>query len=379
MIAACFALVVPMMTPMSVQPDDAVSRPRIRDLGVSPGSMAPGPRNAITDVAGVLVGHHTILEGDSIRTGVTAILPHAGNLFQRKVPAAVHVGNGFGKAAGLAQVIELGTIETPIVLTNTLAVGTAVHAVVQWTLAQEGNEHVTSVNAVVGECNDSYLNDIRAMRITADDVIAAIETARDGEIEEGNVGAGAGTRCFGFKGGIGTSSRLLTPQQGGYVVGAIVQSNYGGDLVIDGRRAGEALRGGRGRLGESSGATGGDGSCMIVIATDAPLEARQLERIARRAVLGLARTGSVMAHGSGDFIIAFSTARSIPHQPQAAGGRTQQVELLHDQFLTPLFQATVEAVEEAVYNSLTRAEMMTGHEGRTAEAIPIDALRELLR
>src|SRR5262245_12452582 len=292
-------------------------RPRLRDLGVRPGILPAGKWNAITDVPGVRVGHRTIVEGDSIRTGVTAILPHAGNLFQKKVPAAVYVGNGFGKAAGFLQVRELGNIESPIVLTNTLAVGTAIEAVVGWTLTQPGNEQVRSVNAVVGETNDGFLNDIRARRVTGKDVLAAIEAAAassPGPVAEGSVGAGTGTSALGWKGGIGTSSRVLPERLGGYVLGALVQSNFGGVLTIDGARVGEAL----GRYdfkSEVAPGPAGDGSCMIVIATDAPLSSRNLERIARRAVMGLARAGSYMGNGSGDFVIAFSTKNLEDHSP----------------------------------------------------------------
>jgi D-aminopeptidase len=338
--------------------------------------MAPGRWNAITDVAGVRVGHRTIVEGESIRTGVTAILPHEGNLFQRKVPAAVFVGNGFGKAAGFLQVRELGNIESPIVLTNTLAVGTAVEAVVGWTLAQPGNEQVRSVNAVVGETNDGHLNDIRARRVKSEDVLAAIEAARTttpGPVAEGSVGAGTGTTVFGWKGGIGTASRVLPGRLGGYAVGALVQSNFGGILTIDGARVGELL--GRYDLQDAlAGGPAGDGSCMIVLATDAPLSARNLERLARRAVLGLARTGSYIANGSGDFVIAFSTKNLEEYAP---GMPTRSVEELQNDFMSPLFLAAVESVEEAVYNSLTKATTVTGYKGHRIEAIPIDRLKTI--
>lgn len=345
------------------------ARPRIRDLGVTPGIFSPGRWNAITDVEGVRVGHKTLVRGESVRTGVTAILPHGGNLFQEKVPAAVYVGNGFGKAAGFLQIQELGNLETPIVLTNTLAVGTAIEAVVAWTLEQPGNESIRSVNAVVGETNDGDLNDIRGRHVTAADVRAAIAAAGTGAVEEGSVGAGTGTLALGWKGGIGTSSRVLPGTLGGYTVGALVQSNYGGVLQIDGVRVGEAL-------GRYSFQKDSDGSCMIVLATDAPLSSRNLERLARRAVLGLARTGSFMSNGSGDFVIAFSTRNRVPFDPRE---RTLAVEELHNDAMSPLFLAVVEAVEEAVYNSLLRATDVTGHAGRRGEAIPIDRLRELLR
>jgi len=365
---------------------ETVSRPRIRDLGVRPGVLPPGPLNAITDVAGVLVGHRTIIRGESIRTGVTAILPHGRNPFQEKVRAAVYVGNGFGKAAGFLQVRELGTLETPVVLTNTLSVGPTVRAVVDWVLELPGNEDVRSVNAVVGETNDGYLNDIRKSSVTAADVHAAIRSAHGGPVEEGSVGAGTGTRTLGWKGGIGTASRRipdsLGERVGGLTVGALVQSNFGGILAIDGVRVGERL----GRYAYKNHLENGDGpragaappagdedragSCMIVVATDAPLSARNLERLARRAILGLARTGSFMANGSGDFVVAFSTV-DIPGEdassPEVPNG-----------MMSPLFLAVVEAVEEAIYNSLTRATTVTGHHARTVDAIPVEDLRSLL-
>ncbi|MFP5286776.1 MAG: P1 family peptidase [Thermoanaerobaculia bacterium] len=357
-------------------------RPRIRELGVQPGILPTGPLNAITDVEGVRVGHRTLIRGDSVRTGVTAILPHGGNLFQSKVPAAVYVGNGFGKAAGFLQVQELGNLETPIVLTNTLSVGIAVEAVVAWTLEQPGNEKVLSVNAVVGETNDGFLNDIRGRHVTAADVRAAIAAAREGPVEEGSVGAGTGTMAFGWKGGIGTSSRKLPQDLGGWTVGALVQSNFGGVLTLDGVRVGERL--GRYSFREvlekgalaSPGPDPQAGSCMIVLATDAPLSSRNLERLARRAVLGLARTGSFLSNGSGDFVIAFSTKNPVPHETRA---RTLAVEELPNDAMSPLFLATVEAVEEAVYNSLLRAVEVAGHQGHTGEALPVGRLRELLR
>src|SRR5262245_11992663 len=354
----------------------AEERPRIRELGVKPGVLTPGPLNAITDVGGVRVGHRTLVEGGAIRTGVTAIVPHAGNLFQQKVPAAVYVGNGFGKAAGFLQVRELGNLETPIILTNTLAVGTAIDAVVGWTLARPGNESVRSVNAVVGETNDGWaLNDIRARRVKPEDVVAAIESAKTGPVPEGSVGAGAGTVALGWKGGIGTSSRRLPATLVGWTVGALVQTNFGGLLTIDGVRVGELL--GRFAFREELGAApgGGDGSCMIVLATDAPLSSRNLERLAKRAMLGLARTGSFVGNGSGDFVIAFSTRNLVPYDPKET---LRRVDELENDAMDPLFLAAVESVEEAVYNSLTKATTVTGAGGRTVEAIPIDRLRELL-
>jgi len=362
----------------------AADRPRIRDLGVQPGILPPGAHNAITDVAGVRVGHRDIVRGDNVRTGVTAIVPHAGNVFQDKVPAAVYVGNGFGKAAGFLQVRELGNLETPIVLTNTLSVGTAVEAVVAWTLRQPGNENVRSVNAVVGETNDGYLNDIRGMHVTREDVWAALDAARDGPVAEGCVGAGVGTRAFGWKGGIGTASRQLPEALGGFTLGALVQSNFGGILTIDGVRVGERL----GRYAFRDVLEGaatetakperrdGDGSCMIVLATDAPLDARNLERLARRALLGLGRTGSFVSNGSGDFVIAFSTRN---REPDARTGNARTVELLFNDAMSPLFLAVVESVEEAVYNSLLRATTTRGRDGHTVEALPLEPLRQTLQ
>ena len=351
---------------------------RLRDLGVAPGLFAPGPHNAVTDVAGVQVGHRTRIEGDSVRTGVTAIRPHGGDLFHEKVPAAVHVGNGFGKAAGFLQVRELGTIETPIVLTNTLDVGTAVDATVAWTLDRPGHEDVGSVNAVVGETNDGYLNDIRGQHVTRGDVTAAIESASGGDVAEGSVGAGTGTSALGWKGGIGTSSRVLPEEHGTHTVGALVQANYGGVLRIDGVPVGERL----GRydfrsvLEDDSEAAGPDdaGSCMIVLATDAPISPRNLERMAKRAMLGLARTGSYASNGSGDFVVAFST-----HNRRTGAAAPRPDSLLPNDQMSPLFLATVEATEEAVYNALTAATTVTGRDGHTQKALSLDRLRTILR
>src|SRR5262245_30717143 len=284
------------------------ARPRAREIGIAPGVFPPGALDAITDVAGVAVGHATRIEGDRVRTGVTAILPHRGNVFQDKVSGAVFVGNAFGKLAGSTQVDELGTIETPIVLTNTLAVGTAVQAVVAYTLAQPGNEQVRSANAVVGETNDGGLNDIRGEHVRREDVLAAIRAAATGAVEEGSVGAGAGTRAFGWKGGIGSASRKLPAAYGGYTLGVLVQTNFGGVLTIDGAPVGRELGRYAFMPGAGGGGGAGTGSCMIVVATDAPLSARDLKRLAARAVFGLARTGSSYANGSGDYAIAFSTA-----------------------------------------------------------------------
>jgi len=353
------------------------TRPRARELGVVPGVFPPGTLNAITDVAGVRVGHVTLVEGERVRTGVTAVVPHGGNLFQDKVPGAVFVGNAFGKLAGSTQVDELGTIETPIVLTNTLSVGAAVAAVAAWTLAQPGNADVRSVNAVVGETNDGGLNDIRGQHITNDHVLAAIAAAREGAVDEGSVGAGTGTQCFGWKGGIGTASRTVPAGGSRYVLGVLVQTNFGGVLTIDGVPVGKLL--GRYAFGPPASGQGADssadGSCMIIVATDAPLDARDLKRLAARAVFGLARTGSSFSHGSGDYAIAFSTD---PGMRTRTGERAPAPRaILPSDGVSPLFQAALEATEEAVYNSLFRATTVTGN-GRTVDAIPLDRVRALL-
>lgn len=337
-------------------------RPRVRDLGIDIGVFRTGTLNAITDVPGVLVGHTTLVRGDSIRTGVTAILPHGGNLFASKVPAAVYVGNGFGKLIGSTQVEELGVIETPVVLTNTLSVWTAAEGVVEYMLALPENAGVGSINPVVGETNDGHLNDIRGRHVTRADVIAAIQHAQGGDVEEGCVGAGTGTVCFGWKGGIGTSSRVLPKNMGTYTVGALVQTNFGGILDVAGVPVGKEL--GKHAFKERLDATR-DGSCMIVIATNAPLDARQLKRLAKRATLALGRTGSMMSHGSGDYVIAFSTT---------GGERTSFVE---EESLTPLFQAVVEATEEAILNSLCKATTTSGRRGRTVEALPLEEVKRL--
>ena len=357
----------------------AAERPRARDLGVTPGVLEPGPLNAITDVAGVRVGQVTLIEGDRVRTGVTAILPHAGNLFQDKVPGAVFVGNAFGKLAGSTQVQELGTIETPIVLSNTLAVGTVVDAVVGWTLAQPGNGEIRSVNALVGETNDGGLNDIRSQPVRREHVLAAIKDAREGAVTEGAVGAGTGTVAFGFKGGIGNASRVAPVNGRNYVVGVLVQSNFGGVLSVDGVPVGKELERhpfARSPSGLGSGPDSGDGSCMIVVATDAPLSAKDLSRLAARAIFGLARTGSSYSNGSGDFAIAFSTARElrVAHGSTAIAPRPT----LPTEAVSPLFEAVLEATEEAVLNSLLKAETMTGN-GRTVQSLDIEKVREILK
>ena len=372
------AMTISVTAVLGAQAPGGAARPRARELGIAPGVYAPGRLNAITDVEGVRVGHVTLVEGDRVRTGVTAVVPHGGNPFLEKVPGAVFVGNAFGKLAGSTQVAELGTIETPVVLTNTLSVGAAIEGIVRWTLTRPGNESVRSVNALVGETNDGALNDIRAMRVRPDHVIQAIQDARGGPVEEGAVGAGTGTTAFGWKGGIGTSSRTLPTADGGYTVGVLVQSNYGGHLTIAGVDAGRLLPPPSGKAGVAIGADragAGDGSCMIVVATDAPLDARDLGRLAARSVFGLGRTGSSYSNGSGDYAIAFSTAPGLRVMHGRPEPRTATV--LPTDALSPLFQAALEATEEAVYNSLFRAVTTTGN-GRTVEAIPIDRLLELM-
>lgn len=378
------------------------ARPRARDIGIQVGIFAPGAYNAITDVAGVLVGHTTIISGDDIRTGVTAILPHGGNLYRDRVPAAVHVGNGFGKLLGVTQVRELGELETPILLTCTLCVWKAADAMVEWALGMEGMDGVRSINPVVGETNDGGLNDIRSRPVTAAQVTAALDGARSGPVEEGAVGAGTGTSAFGWKGGIGTSSRVLPQSLGGYTVGVLVQSNFGGILQIAGAPVGlelgryafrgqvEAGREGEDgqrddpglaedrrddpRIGEERGGES-QGSVMIVVATDAPLSERNLERVARRAIMGLSRTGSYASNGSGDYVIGFSTAEGVRRQ---SDGPVRTVQDLGNNNISAIFQATVEATEEAIYNSMFKAVTVSSRWG-TREALPIDATLEVLR
>ena len=359
-------------------------RPRAREAGVIVGVLPTGPLNAITDVAGVAIGHTTIVKGDSIRTGVTAILPHGGNLFREKVPGAVFIGNAFGKLAGSTQVNELGEIETPIMLTSTLNVPRVADATIDYMLALPGNEDVQSINPLVGETNDGFLNDIRGRYVGRDEVFAAIKNARGGAVEEGAVGAGTGTVAFGWKGGIGTSSRRLPQNLGGYTVGVLVQSNFGGILTINGAPVGQEL--GKYYLKEQLGLASGsptasdraDGSIIIVIATDAPIDHRNLQRLAARSMMGLARTGSAGSNGSGDYAIAFSTAaelriRNLPNERTKPGAA-----LLSNEAMSPLFLAVIEATEEAIYNSLFRATTATGR-GHTVEALPIDRTLEILR
>lgn len=357
----------------------AQDRPRARDLGVAPGLFPTGRWNAITDVSGVRVGHATVIDGDAVRTGVTAILAHDGNPFVDRVPAAVHVGNGFGKLLGVTQLRELGELETPLLLTCTLCVWKAADALTEWMLAREGMADVRSINPVVGETNDGGLNDIRSRPIRPEHVRLALDTAASGPVAEGSVGAGTGTVAFGWKGGIGTSSRVLPRALGGWTVGVLVQSNFGGVLQVLGAPVGQALgqHAFRDVLAER-----GDGSIMIVVATDAPISDRNLERLAARGIMGLARTGSSASNGSGDYVIAFSTSDAVRRRPADAAAavdrRTRQVADLANDDMSALFQAVVEATEEAIYNSLFRATTITGN-GRTVDALPLDRVRDVLR
>jgi D-aminopeptidase len=348
----------------------ASSRVRARTLGVAPGIFRPGPVNAITDVAGVRVGHATLNVGDSVRTGVTAILPHEGNTFLERVPAAMHVGNGFGKLLGVTQVEELGELESPILLTCTLCVWRAADGLVEWMLEQPGMERVRSVNPVVGETNDGRLNAIRSRPIDAAAVRRALDGAKSGAVAEGSVGAGTGTTAFGWKGGIGTSSRLLPSALGGWTVGVLVQSNFGGILQVMGAPVGREL----GRYAFKEAVERGDGSIMIVVATDAPLSDRNLRRLAARAIMGLARTGASASSGSGDYVIAFSTARAVRRLWDAE--RLTTTELANEQ-ASGLFQAVIEATEEAIYNSVFTATTVEGN-GARVEGIPLERVREIL-
>lgn len=343
---------------------------RVRDYGIEIGILKTGKNNAITDVDGAKVGHTTLITGDHIRTGVTAILPHSGNIFQSKVPAAIYIGNGFGKLAGYSQVKELGNIETPIILTNTLSVPIASDALITYTLSR--NKNVGSVNSLVGETNDGYLNDIRGRHIKQEHVLSAIENAKTGIVEEGNVGAGTGTVCFQYKGGIGTSSRIIPQSQGGYTVGVLVQTNFGGVLEINGVPIAKELNTLPKQYSYDT-----DGSCMIVVFTDAPLDSRNLERLAKRAMLGLAKTGGIASNGSGDYVIAVSTAKEnlIPHSSNVL---VKESKVLLNDAMSPLFLATIEATEEAILNSLFAADTMTGRDGNRTLALPIDKVVEIM-
>jgi D-aminopeptidase len=348
---------------------------RARELGIKIGVLPAGKDNSICDVKDVRVGHFTFIMDQNIRTGVTAILPHGGNLFQEKVPAAVFVGNGFGKLSGTTQIIELGNIESPIILTNTLSVAAGIEGVIEHTLKQPGNEDVRSVNAVVGETNDGWLNDIRARHINKSHVIAAIQNATTGPVAEGNVGAGTGTICFGFKGGIGSASRKLPETSGGYTVGVLVQTNFGGVLQIDGVPVGEELKK---FFMKDELRNSGDGSCMIVVATDAPVDSRNLERMARRAMMGLAKTGGIASNGSGDYVIAFTSNPElrIPHNSK---DRSQTVTLLRNDEMSSLFMGVIEATEEAIINSLFMAESMKGAENHVVESLPVDETLKIMK
>ncbi len=353
---------------------EVFSQQRLRDLGIEIGVLPTGKFNAITDVKGVKVGHTTLQKGDSVNTGVTAILPHSGNIFQQKVPAAVFVGNGFGKLAGSTQIAELGNLETPVVLTNTLNVATAMDAVIKYTLQQPENEHVLSVNAVVGETNDAYLNNIRGQHVTTKDVFSAIESASENNTEEGNIGAGTGTVAFGYKGGIGTASRKLPEAMDGFTLGVLVQSNFGGVLEIAGAPVGRELQ----KFSFSDKLmNNADGSCMIVVATDAPLSSRNLERLAKRAFLGIAKTGGIVSNGSGDYVIAFSTSEKV-RVAYRVESDLQKTETVPNDLMSPLFMAAIEATEEAILNSLFMAKTTKGHKGEI-KALPMEKVLPVLR
>jgi len=347
----------------------------LREWGFPTGIFETGPYNAITDVPGVTVGHVTCIEGDSIRTGVTAIVPHQGNIFRNKVPAAIYVGNGFGKLAGVTQVQELGNIEAPIILTNTLSVAAGIEGAVRYTLMQPGNEEERSVNAVVGETNDGRLNDIRGMHVTPQMVIEAINGAHGGPVEQGCVGAGTGTICFGFKGGIGTSSRVLPESLGGYTIGVLVQTNYGGILEIDGVQVGQRLHKHE-FINHVRKTENMDGSCMMVVITDAPLDSRNLERVAKRAMMGMAKTGGIASNGSGDYVIALSVA---PGNLIDSRAKTITSTVLANGEMSSIFAATIEATAEALWNSLFMAEPMTGRGGNHVDALPVEQVLEMLR
>lgn len=347
----------------------------LREWGFPTGIFATGRYNAITDVPGVTVGHVTLIEGDNVRTGVTAIVPHQGDIFRHKVPAAICVGNGFGKLAGVTQVRELGNIETPVVLTNTLSVAAGIEGVVRYTLMQPGHEDVRSVNAVVGETNDGRLNDIRGMHVTPQMVIDAINKAHGGPVQQGNVGAGTGTICFGYKGGIGTSSRVLPASLGGYTVGVLAQTNYGGILEIDGVQVGQRLEK-HDFIDHVKQTENVDGSCMMVVITDAPLDSRNLERLAKRAMMGMAKTGGIASNGSGDYVIALSVA---PGNLVDDGAKTITSTVLANGEMSSLFAATIEATAEALWNSLFMAESMTGRNGNHVDALPVEQVLEMLR
>jgi D-aminopeptidase len=345
---------------------------RVRDYGIKIGTYETGKFNAITDVEGVEVGHFTLIKNDNIRTGVTAVLPYDGNIFMNKVPAAVYVANGFGKLTGTTQIEELGNIETPIFLTNTLSVPMAADALIDYVLSMDNNnQYVRSVNPVVGETNDGSLNDIQGRHLNKEQVIQAIKNASSGSVEEGSIGAGTGTICFGYKGGIGTASRVLPEEKGGYTVGVLVQTNFGGNLTVAGIPVEEELK-------AQKEMNTGDGSCMVVVATDAPITSRNLKRLARRATFGIARTGGHCSNGSGEYIIAFSTAKEL-RIPYFAGGKNLlDIQELRNDKMTPLFEAVIEATEEAILNSLFKSKTLTGKNGLTIEKLPVEKVLKIL-
>ncbi len=368
-------IIIPVILLISGLNTSGQSPVRARDHGIKIGVLKTGKFNAITDVKGVKVGHVTLINGEDIRTGVTAILPHPWNIFQQKVPAAIYIGNGFGKLTGYSQVEELGNIETPIILTNTLSVPTASNGLISYTLQQPGNEDVRSVNPIIGETNDGWLNDIQGRHIREEHVIEAIQNAAGGPVTEGNVGAGTGTICFGFKGGIGTASRRIPESLGGYTIGVLVQTNFGGMLEIDGVSVGKELKHYPYRnLIEMD----ADGSCMIVVITDAPLDARNLKRLAKRGFMGLAKTGGIASNGSGDYVIACSTAEdNLVRYSDSTIFQVQKV--LRNDAMTPIFMAAIEATEEAIINSLFAAKTMTGKDGREVKAIPLEQILDLMQ
>ena len=355
--------------------DAAAQKKTLREHGFPIGIFDTGKNNAITDVPGVTVGQVTCIEGDSIRTGVTAIIPHQGNIFRNKIPAAIYAGNGFGKLAGVTQVQELGNIETPIVLTNTLNVAAGIEGLISYTLQQPGNENVRSVNAVVGETNDGGLNKIQQRYVTPQIVLQALANAKPGPVEQGCVGAGTGTVAFNFEGGIGTSSRVLPKSLGGYTIGVIVQSNYGGILEIDGVQVGQKL-GVFSYKNDIPQSKSADGSCMMVVITDAPIDARNLERVAKRAMMGLAKTGGIASNGSGDYVIALSVA---PENLIDDSKKIHTQTLLDNGQMSPIFAATIEATAEALWNSMFMAETTKGYKGYTVEALPVEKVLEMLK
>jgi D-aminopeptidase len=372
-----FSSPVSFLFPMAAAGSTAAAKKRVREYGIKIGILEPGPDNAITDVKGVKVGHCTLIKGDNIRTGVTAILPHGGNIFQEKVPAAIYIGNGYGKLTGYSQVEELGNIETPIILTNTLSVPTVANALIDYTLSFEENRDVRSVNPVVGETNDGWLNDIQGRHIKPNHVLAAIKNASTGPVAEGTVGAGTGTTCFGFKGGIGTASRVLPETLGGYTVGVLVQTNFGGVLQINGAPVGEEL--GEYYYKDDLYPSNRDsGSCMMVVMTDAPLDTRNLKRLAKRALLGLGRTGGILSNGSGDYVIAVSTVEHL-RIPYKSSSPLKEMKVLRNNAMSPLFLAVIEATEEAVLNSMFTAVTVKGKNDHIMEAIPIEKVLGILK